>query len=157
VPASYTTIKSLQTVQVLSQTESLDVQAVTIQTVPHLVLMVVQVPLTQFQKDNEAAYLTPPAELVEQLFAGGIVSAASQVQTTDSSELLAYFLQVTVTYSLGTGLDFPFTTKVLIPMSALASFSAFGAWEGDESSSPLIVAYNHLVDLAGGPASDKLG
>lgn len=145
----YTVIASRQTVQVLTQTTSVDVEAVTISTKPSGVYTVVLVPLVQWQAGNEAAYLGPPAELIEALIKGGYVSGMVYVQSTDASDLLAGYMQATVVFNSSTGLAQQFSTKVLIPMTALVSLDAFGAWStSDDGKDPILVAYHRLLATA---------
>lgn len=145
----YTVVGSYTTVQVLTQTTSADVQAVTIVTKPTGIYTIVLVPLAQWQAGKSAAYLTPPAELLEQLIAGGLVTGAVYVQSTNASDLLAGFMQLTVSYTPSTGLAQPLTTKVMMPMTAIVSLDAFGAYsESDHGDDPIKVAYNQLQATA---------
>jgi hypothetical protein len=154
VAVSYTKISSRQTVQVLGQTESADVEAVSVLTSPSGIYTIVLVPLTQWQAGNEDAYIMPTVELLEQMIAGGLVTKAVYVQSTDQSDLLAGFMQVTISYTPPTGLSLPFTTKLLVPMTALVSLEAFGAYSASAGGQdPIELAYNQLVRTAGGPAS----
>jgi hypothetical protein len=149
VAKNYTTVSSYQTVQVLTQTTSADVQAVTIVTKPSGIYTVVLVPIAQWQGGNADAYLNPPAELLEQLIAGGLVTGAVYVQSTDSSDLLAGFMQLTVSYTPPSGLAQPFTTKVMMPMTAIVSLDAFGAYStSDDGDDPIRVAWNQLKATA---------
>lgn len=146
----YVTVSSSQTVQILSQTSSADVEAVAIYTQPSNVYTVVLVPLKQWQDGNEAEYLGPVAELIEGLIAGGLISGMVYVQSADSSNLLAGFMQATVVYTPTAGLAQSFTTKVLIPMTALVSLDAFNTYStSDGGNDPILVAYNRLKATAG--------
>lgn len=150
MPDNYQVISSRQVPHVLSQVESVDAQAVSILTKPSGIYTVVLVPLNQWQAGHEQAYLDPPAQLLEQLLQGGIVTRAVYVQSTDTSELLAGFMQVTVSYTPPTGLSIPLTTKVLVPMTALVSFDAFGAYSTSAGGQdPILLAYNQLKATAG--------
>ena len=145
----YRIVSSRQSTQVLSQTESAPVQLVTIATKPSGVNTVVLVPLKAFQSDENDPYLQPPAVLIEELLAGGLITKATQVQSTDASDLLAYYMQFTVSYTPPGGLLIPLTTTVLTPNSALASTDAFGAYSTSAGGNdPILVAYNHLKTLA---------
>lgn len=147
---NYTTVSSRQTVQVLSQTQSALAEAVTISTKPSGVIMTVIVPLVAWTDGREETYLNPPAELIEQLLAGGLIDRAVYVQSTDSSDLLAGQMQVRVTYTPQNGIEIPFTAQVLVPMSALASFAAYGAWSTSvDGSNPIAIAYAQLQKTAG--------
>jgi hypothetical protein len=150
VAKQYVTVSSQQTVQILSQTTSADVEAVAIYTQPSNVYTVVLVPLKQWQDGSEAAYLAPVAELIEGLIAGGLISKMIYVQSSDTSNLLAGFMQAKVVYTATTGLAQPFTTKVLIPMTALVSLDAFNTYStSDGGNDPILVAYNRLKATAG--------
>jgi hypothetical protein len=150
VANQYVTVSSQQTVQILSQTSSAEVEAVAISTKPSGVYTVVLVPLKQWEDGNEAAYLEPPAELIEGLIAGGYISGMVYVQSTDSSNLLVGFMQATVSYTPSAGLAQPFTTKVMIPMTALVSLEAFNAYStSDGGNDPIVVAHDRLKATAG--------
>lgn len=147
--ANYVTAGSRQTVQVLSQTESADVQAVNIYTQPSNIFTVVLVPLVTWQNGDASKAITPVAGLIEALIAGGLITGMVYVQSTDASDLLAGFMQATVSYTSSTQPLIPFTAKVLIPMTALTSLDAFNTYStsanGDD---PILVAYNQLVATA---------
>jgi hypothetical protein len=145
----YTTISARQTIQVVSQTESADVEAVTIQTIPSLIRMTVLVPLKEWTGGKAATYLEPPASIVEGLVAEGFVSSASYVQDTDASGLLSGFLNLTVSYTPPGSPGLPFTTIVQVPMTALATDDAYTAWaKAQPGGHPIETAYDALKATA---------
>jgi hypothetical protein len=156
----YTVVGSQTATKVLSQTQSVKVEAVQLYTKPSSVYMVVNVPYTAWLAGNETTYLEPPVLLTEQLMGNDLgvpgevttyVNAARFVQDTDASHLLADYMEFTVYYQPDSGLGLPFTTEVRIPMTALASFAAFSQpISGGMSAQQLILAaHERLVKLAG--------
>ena len=146
----YTIVSARQSTQVLSQTESAAVELVTIATKPSGVNTVVLVPLAAYQAGNNTDYLEPPATLIEELLTGGLITGMVQVQSTDASDLLKYFMQATVSYTPNAAPMLPLTANVLVPNSAIASLAAFNSYStsanGDD---PIVTAYNQLKTLAG--------
>lgn len=123
---------SYSTVKVLSTTSYIDVEAIPIETVPHGVRLTVLVPLEEWQDGNADTYLNPPAELVEELLGTGgsgpgLVSAIVQVQAQDSSRLIAYFLNVTVTYVSPNPQQQPFSATISLPMTAFETLEAYNS------------------------------
>lgn len=147
--SSYTTAGSTPGVRVLSQTQTLPVELIAIWTQPHNVYLVVPVPLVAFNAGTQDTYLTPPAELVEQLFQAGQVTAIVYVQTVDGSQLLAASLDVTVTYQPTTGSAGPFSAIVRLPFTVFESLDAFAApLAGGTPSAQIEAAYSQLVKTA---------
>lgn len=146
-----------QTVRVLSQTQTVPVQAVGLFTKPSGVYMVVPVPLSEWKAGNQGPYLDAPSQLVEQVIAGGLVNAVTYVQSTDASGLLSSFLDFTVSYVAPNGPGFPSSTKVRLPFTAFESFDAFTQpLPGGTVSDQIRTAYNTLVTSSGGPPADKI-
>lgn len=151
---------SYQTVKVESQTSAPDVEAIGIYTKPSGVYTTVLVPLAAYKAGNYASYLEPPALLIEQLMGndlggpdnspgGPLVTGAAQAQETDSSGLLAFFMDFTVTYQAVTGTAGTYSGIVRIPSTSLASFDAFTVPIPGGTPSDLIIAeYNRLKKLA---------
>lgn len=155
--ANYITAGSEQTIQILSQTEVADVEAIAIYTQPSNVRLTVYVPLLAFKAGHEAAYLNTPAMWIEQLLAGGIVTAAVQYQDTDASRLLAGYVRLTVSYVSPNAAQGVFRAYVSVPMTTLQLADPFSApLEGGTVDSVIKATYDRLVTLAGGPASAKL-
>jgi hypothetical protein len=149
VADNYTTISSRQTIQVVSQTQSADVQAVTIQTVPSGIRMDVLVPLAAWQAGKADDYLSPPATIVEGLVSSDHVTSGSFVQDTDASGLLAGFLNLTVTYVPSGSPGLPFNAIVQVPMTALASDDDYTAWaKAQPGGHPFVTAYDNLKATA---------
>lgn len=154
----FTPTSSEETVQVLSQTETRTVEAVSGYTKPSGVRLTLLVPLTAWQKGNGDTYLETPAMWIEQLLAAGIVTNVLQYQQTDPSRLLSSYLALTVTYAPSSGDAGPFTANVNVPLATFQLANPFGAPLGSSTVDKTITAtYNQLVATAGGPASDKLG
>lgn len=157
----YTVVAAQQTTRVLSQTQSVPVEAVGIYTKPSNVYLTVQVPLDAYKSGKGNKYLEPPALLVEQLMGNDITASgagsvathvlgAQQVQATDSSGLLAYFVDFTVYYLPDTHVGAPLTGTVRIPMTSLESFAAFEKpIQGGTPSDLIQHEYDRLVKLAG--------
>lgn len=157
----YTVVSSRQTTRVLSQSQTVPVEAVGIYTVPSNVYLTVLVPLAAYKAGKDAKYLEPPALLVEQLMGQDIggaagssvathVSGAQQVQSQDSSGLLAYFVDLTVYFLPDNQIGAPLTGTVRLPMTSLESFAAFEKPIAGGTPSDLIGAeYDRLVKLAG--------
>jgi hypothetical protein len=153
----YTVTGAVQGVRVVSQTQVIDVEEVSIATKPSGVALTVAVPLTAWQSGGEATYLEPPAELVEELMQQGssgapLVSAVAQVQDTDGSGLLASYLELTVSYTPPSPSGLPFTARVRIPFASFASLDAFAAKlpSGQTPSELIEAAYNRLRSTASG-------
>lgn len=148
----YTVTGAVRAVRVVSQTQVVDVEAVSIATKPSGVALTVQVPLAAWQAGNESDYLEPPAELVEELLGTGatggtpLVTAVTQVQDTDGSGLLASFLELTVSYTPSSGIGLPFTTRVRLPFTAFQSLDAYAATlpNGKTPSETIEAAYARL-------------
>lgn len=146
---SYQTVSSRKTVKVISQTQSVDVQEVGIYTKPSGVYMVVLVPLSAWNAGNAGDYLTPPASIVEGLIGEGLVTTGTYVQAIDSANLLAGFMDLTVSYTPTGGISLPFTTVVRIPMTAFVSREAYSDYAATPPhKDPIVTAYNQLVATA---------
>lgn len=148
---SYVATGSEQTVQVKDALSVVEVERVQISTVPSGVTLYVDVPLKQWQAGNEDTFLEPPASIVEGLIKEGMVTDAAWVQATDPSRLLAGAVDFTVSYTPPDGLSGPFSTRVRIPMTALATRAAYTAYAATPPhEKPITTAYDRLVSTAGG-------
>lgn len=154
-------VDSYTTTKVISQTQSVKVEAVALYTKPSRVYMRVIVPFTAYQAGKTADYLEPPVLLTEQLMGNDLgvggtvvpyVTAARFVQDTDKSRLLADFMVFTVSYTPDNTFGLPFTEDVTVPMTALETFDAFSQpIDGGKTAQELILAaHARLVKLAGG-------
>ena len=149
----YDVVGSSSTIRVLSPTQAIDVEAITIVTKPSGVRLVVQVPLTDFQNDDYDQYLVVSANLVEGVLAAtpaagqDLATAAYQSQDTDSAGLIAYYVSFLVTYQ-PTGITaLPLTQWVTFPMTTFETAAAFQV-----SPTPVVTladAYARLQKLAG--------
>lgn len=145
----YRTATSRKTVKVLSQSQTVAVEEVGIYTIPTGIYLLVEVPFAAWEAGKEDTYLAPPAQLIEQLISGGYVSGASYVQDTDASNLLAGFIDFTVSYTPDDGPALPFTTVVRIPMTQLDSLADFDlAGTTDDPEGKIRAAHDRLVKLA---------
>jgi hypothetical protein len=152
VASTYVAAGAYQTVKVISQTEVAPVEAVKIYTQPHASFVIVLVPLAEFQANDYDKYLTPVAATIEGIWTDGFISGTAFVQVTDqSTNLLADFLDFTVSYTPTGGLALPFTGVVRAPTDALSSATAFATLGGAQAPGPQIATlYNTLVALATG-------
>lgn len=153
---NYTVLGSSKGVQVLSETQVADVQYVSIITKPSGTALTIPVPLAAFTAGSSASYLTPPAELVEQLMeqtgsGAPLVTAVAQVQVQTGAKLLASYLNCTVTYVPSSVTALPFSTVVQLPLSSFLTLEAFAAKlpSGKTPSDLLEAAYAQLESLAG--------
>lgn len=153
--ANYTTAGSYQTVRVLSQTTVIDVEAIGIYTKPSGFYLVVQVPLSDFLAGNSGTYLSTTSDLVEGVVGAtpdpgqNLASGVVYVQDTDSSGLLAAFLDFTVGYTPSGQNQGPFTTVVRLPMSSFETADAFNtALPGGTPLAQLEAAYDQLKATA---------
>jgi hypothetical protein len=150
-------VGSVATVQVLSQTEVADVQRVRGYSKPTGIYLAVNVPRRAWQAGNDETYTEPPAGIIEGLIGEGLISGAVFVQASDENNLLADAVDFIVSYDPPGADTLPFTTTVRIPMTALASRSAYTNYSATAPHvHPIVTAYNRLVDTAGGPDSDKV-
>lgn len=150
MPVSYTTAGSRAGVQVLSQTQVQQVQLVSIYTKPHGSYVVVPVPKTAWSRGQEDAYLEPVAANIEELWKQTVISGTAFVQETDSSELLASYVDFTVTLHDGDGVPLPFSTVVRVSLTDLGSRSFFGKPAGGTApSTAILAAYAQLEKTAG--------
>ena len=146
----YSIVSARQSTQVLSQTESAPVELVTIATKPSGINTVVLVPLKAYQAGDNNDYLQPPAELIEELLQGGLVTGMVQVQSSDASDLLKYYMQATVSFTPSAAPQLPLESNVLVPNSAIASLAAFNTYSASANGNdPILVAYQQLQKLAG--------
>lgn len=157
--AAYTIASARQTTQVISQTQTADVMAVGIYTVPSGIYVNVVVPLKAWLGDAYQTLLTRPAQWIEQLIGGGLVSSAQWFQATDASDLLAGYVRFTVSYTPSDGSGGTSSQYVVVPMTILELADPFDAPlpGGGTLSTSVIDTYNTLVTKVGGPASDKVG
>lgn len=153
-------VDSYTTTKVISQTQSVKVEAVALYTKPSRVYMRVIVPFTAYQEGKTASYLEPPVLLTEQLMGNDLgvpgevvpyVTAARQVQDTDKARLLADFMVFTVSYTPDNQFALPLTEDVTIPMTSLETFAAYSEpIDGGQTAQQLILAaHARLVKLAG--------
>jgi hypothetical protein len=150
-------IGAVATQQVLSQTETIDVQRVRGYTKPSGIYLAINVPLRAWKAGNDEQYTEPPAAIIEGLVNEGLISGATFVQATDENHLFADAVDLTVSYDPPGAATLPFTTIVRLPMTALATRAAYTAYaDTAPHKAPIVTAYNRLVDTAGGPASDKV-
>lgn len=155
--AHFHPVGSVATVQVLSQTEVADVQRVRGYTKPTGVYIAVNVPARAWKAGNDETYTEPPAALIEGQIAQGLISGAVFVQASDENNLLSDAVDFIVSYDPPGADTLPFTTTVRVPMTALASDSAYTQYaQTPPHEKPIVTAYNRLVETAGGPASDKV-
>jgi hypothetical protein len=148
---------SVQQPHVISQTQVADVIAVGGYTKPSGVYLVILVPLKAWQSGAYDSYLQTPAQWIEQLLAGGIVTAAAWYQQTDSSTLLAGYVRLTVTYNPSDGSKGPFSGFVNVPMSILALADPFSApMPGGTLDEQVKAEFDRQLALGGGPVSAKL-
>ena len=156
----WTIVDSYTTTKVLSQTQSVKVEAVALYTKPSQVYMRVIVPFAQYQAGKTSTYLEPPVLLTEQLLGNDtgegtasapLATAARQIQDTDKSRLLADFMVYTVSYTPDSGFALPLTEDVTVPMTAIESFAAFSEpIDGGQTAQQLLLAaHARLVKLAG--------
>lgn len=157
--ASFTTLGSYATVQVVSATQVVDVLRITARTIPSGVVFTVNapyrniaaVPITQAHvtpaqvQDIANVFVGPVADGIERMMGSGEVVAASSEQDIDASGLLVDYIAATVSYSPGTAAQpLPFTQTVRIPTNAFDEPSFYdplvGAVIGD--------AYQALKALA---------
>lgn len=155
--ANYIVVSSEQTIQILSQTEVADVEAVVILTQPSNVRLRIYVPLKAWQAGQEGPYLNRPAQWIEQLLSGGLATNAVQYQDTDAARLLAGYVRLTVSYQPPNAAQGLFSAFVSVPMTTLQLADPFSApLNGGTFDSVLKSTYDRLVQTAGGPASAKL-
>jgi hypothetical protein len=150
-------IGSAAAVQVLSQTQTQDVQRVRGYTKPSGIYLAINVPRSAWTAGHDETYTEPPASIIEGLINQGLISGATQVQYTDDNNLFADAVDLTVSYDPPGADTLPFTTIVRIPMSALMTRAAYSAYaDTPPHKAPIVTAYNRLVETAGGPDSDKV-
>jgi hypothetical protein len=146
---------SVATVQVISQTETSDVQRVHGYTKPTGIYLAINVPRRAWQAGNDEHYTEPPAAIIEGLVAEGLISGAVFVQASDENNLLADAVDLIVSYDPPAADSLPYTTTVRIPMTAFASRAAYTTYATTAPhKAPIVTAYNQLVHTAGGPPAD---
>ena len=154
-------VDSYTTTKVISQTQSVKVEAVALYTKPSRIYMRVIVPFAAYEAGKTSSYLEPPVLLTEQLMGNDLgvpgdvttyVTAARFVQDTDKTRLLADFMVFTVSYTPDNQYGLPLTEDVTVPMTALETFAAFSEpIDGGKTAQQLILeAHARLVKLAGG-------
>lgn len=124
--SNYVTASSFGTVDVISQTEASDVQAVAIYTQPHGTYLVVLVPNKIFKAGKSKAYIAGYATTVENLWKAGFITGAVYGQDVDpGSGLLTGYLYFKVTFQAEDKQALPYSTTVRVPVSALSTETAF--------------------------------
>jgi hypothetical protein len=155
--AHFTPTAAIDAPHVSSAVAVAPVKQVTGYTKPSNVQLIILVPLKAWESGAYDAYLETPAQWIEQLISGGLVTAAVWYQETDASTLLAGFVRLTVTYNPPDSAAGPFSGFVNVSMSTLALADPFDApGPGGTLSERIKAEYDRLVTLAGGPASAKL-
>lgn len=149
----YDVVGSSSTIRVLSPTQAIDVEAITIVTKPSGVRLTIQVPLSDFTAGTYDTYLVVSANLVEGVLAAApsagqnLATAAYQSQDTDASGLIAYYVSFLVTYQPSGITALPLTQWVTFPMTSFETADAF-----DAAPSPIVTltdTYAKLQKLAG--------
>jgi hypothetical protein len=131
VADQYDVVGSSSTIRVLSTTQAIDVEAITIVTKPSGVRLVILVPLSDFTADTYSQYLVVSADLVESVLAANpaagqnLATAAYQSQDTDASGLIAYYVSFLVTYQPEGITALPLTQWVTFPMTTFETAAAF--------------------------------
>lgn len=148
--ANYNLVTSQSTIQVLSPTVVQDVVAVTIQTVPSLVIATLWVTKEAWDAGTTSNILTAFAANIEQIMASPNVVGATEGESLDASGLL----QTEITFVVGytpPGSPFPpATVDVPIIAKTLAQIGAGGSFPGvDAALSEIDNAYQQLQAAAG--------
>lgn len=147
--ATYSIITERRTVQVLSQTQAVDVQEVGFYSYPSGTYAQVVVPIAAWRANGPAAWVQPLADAIEGLIPGSGATSATFAQEADDSRLLADFLDFTVTYTPTTGLGLPLSTVVRVPIGYLTLDQAIATAGGLSPAEMIGDAYRRLVDDAG--------
>src|SRR5690348_731598 len=147
--ATYTIVTERPTVQVLSQTQTVNVQEVGFYSYPSGTYCQVVVPTAAWAANGPAAWVQPLADAIEGLIPGSGATAASFVQDVDSSNLIADFLDFTVSFTPTTGLGLPLTTVVRIPIAYLTLDQAIATAGGLSPTEMIGAAYSRLQADAG--------
>lgn len=150
--ASYVVAGSKAGVQVVSQTEVLQVQLVNIYTTPHNSYVIVPVPSAAWLAGHSGTYLEPIAANIEELWTQTLISGTQYVQDVDqSSNLIAAFVDFTVSINQANPqLTIPYTTVVRIALSDLAGGDFFGKPSGGTAPSTAITAAFSRLELEAG-------
>lgn len=146
--ATYQIVTERPTVQVLSQTQTVNVQEVGFYSYPSGTYCQVVVPTQAWKANGPAAWVQPLADAIEGLIPGSGATAASFVQDVDQSNLIADFLDFTVTYTPTTGLGLPLTTVVRVPIAYLTLDQAIATAGGLSPAEMIGTAYKRLQDDA---------
>jgi len=147
--ATYSIVTERRTVQVLSQTQVVDVQEVGFFSEPSNTYCQVVVPVLAWAANGPAAWVQPLADAIEGLIPGSGATSASFVQDVDSSNLIADFLDFTVTYTPTTGFGLPLSTVVRVPIAYLTLDPAIATAGGLAPAEIIGKAYARLVADAG--------
>lgn len=149
---SYQVVSQRETVQVLSQTQVLDVEEVGFVTKPHGIYAQREVPLAAWAAEGAGAWIEPLATAIEGLMQTSAATFATFVQDVDASGLLTDYLDVTVSYTPAGGLGIPMTTVVRIPINAFTVDTQFGIPFGTDTfvtpADAVASAYNALIATA---------
>jgi len=155
VAGNYATTSSRPNVKTLDGQTVIDVQAIGIVTKPTGIRFTVPVPKTTFDQGGAEAILAFAATEVEALTANvdntgnPLISGGSGSQQIDNNGLLAYFINLIVSYTPATGTQGTYTEVVTLPVSVFESSEAYIAGiNGVKPVDLVVAAYERLRKLA---------
>ena len=151
--SNYVTGPTSRTIQVLSPTQTLDVERVPFTTRPSGVSGWRYVPLDAWLAQGADAWIAPLATAIEDLISGGLASYAVMIEDVDpSTNLLVDYVEFTVAYTSPDG-SFTSTTRVDVPVNLLTLdtgfFGSIGGTGGTASPADMLkAAYDQLAATA---------
>ena len=95
---NYQTTDAYPSIRVLSATQVIETERVTILTIPSGIGATYEVPIASWQEDQGQALMSGLAGQLEELVANRHVTAGVPVQDFDAANLLQDYVQLTVTY-----------------------------------------------------------
>ena len=153
--ATYATTSSRPNVKTLDGQTVIDVEAIGIVTKPTGIRFTVPVPKTAFDQGGADTIVNFAATEVEALVSANpdagqnLVTGGSGSQQIDNNGLLAYFINLIVSYTPANGTQGSFTETVTMPVSVFESAGAYDAGVGGKSPVVLVTeAYARLKALA---------